>query len=61
MAVDSTVVKMGIDWNSVKIADYPTYQCYAAKLTSAVIVKYYSNLLFILNSVHFLVFTNLLY
>ena len=39
MAVDSTVVKMGIDWNLVKIADYPTYRGYAAKLTSAVIVK----------------------
>ena len=61
MVVDSTVVKMGIDWNLVKIADYPTYRGYAAKLASAVIVKYNSNFLFIINSVYFILYTNLLH
>ena len=53
MAAGSTIVRMGIIWNLVKIADYPTYRGYAAKLASAVIVKYDSNLLSILNSVFF--------
>ena len=51
MAMYSTLSRMEIDWNLVKIADYPTYRGYAAKLVFGVIVKYHSNLLFILNSV----------
>jgi hypothetical protein len=47
MAVDSTVVRTGIDWNLVKIADYPTYRGYAAKLAFVAIFKYNSDLLFI--------------
>lgn len=60
MAVDSTVDRMGIDWNLVKIADYPIYRGYAARFASAAIVKYNSNLLFTIDSVYFIVFINLL-
>ena len=61
MAVDSTVDRMGIDWNLVKIAGYPIYRGYAAIFASAAILKYNSNLLFTINSINLILFFKLLH